>query len=542
MSMLAQTYTLWLGCAGALAVMTAAVAWRRREVPGALGLFVYLVMMAVWTLTYAAHWASSGPLWPQVWLLASFVGAVSSPVCVWLLTRLFTAPARRVGGPEWTAVLGVSMITVALLVTNDPWNLLFGPLAGLTDHTLLHGGPWFTVAVVHGYVLILLSVIRLIRARQESVGLYRQQVSWLLLGLAVPWAGSMVGVVWGPVFPGLDITPMAFLVTGAVFMYAVLGLRLFDLVPVARHLLIEQLPDGVVVLDLRRRVLDLNRAARQMVGPGIPSPLGLPAAEVFAHWDAALHDLRDLGDQDLRLALPDGRHLEVRVSSLRDDQRVVQGHMVVWRDITEQQRAEAQVQAAHEELQHRFLEIERLQVQLREQSLRDPLTGLHNRRYLQRQLERLGSGPGAAYSVLIFDIDHFKVTNDTYGHGGGDRALQAVATLLQRHFHEEHTLCRYGGEEFVMVLTGPLAAEAHGVAEALRHEIEWLDIQHDGHRWRITASFGVATSAEHGPGTEQVLLAADRALYLAKRQGRNRVCLPPGSGPGLPRMVTTALD
>ncbi|GGL97287.1 histidine kinase N-terminal 7TM domain-containing diguanylate cyclase [Deinococcus aerophilus] len=541
--MLAQTYTLWLSCAGALAVMTAAVAWRRREVPGALGLFAYLVMVAVWTLTYAAHWASSGPLWPQVWLLASFAGAISSPVCVWLLTRLLTEPGRTVRWPEWTAVLAVSVITVLLMLTNDPWKLLFGPLADLSAHTLLHGGPWFTVAVVHGYVLILLSVLRLIRARQESVGLYRRQVSWLLLGLAVPWAGSFVGVVWGPVFPGLDITPMSFLMTGAVFMYAVLGLRLFDLVPVARHLLIEQLPDGVVVLDRRRRVLDLNHAARQMVGAGIQSPLGLPATEVFAHWDAALHDLRDLGDQNVRLALPDGRHLEVRVSSLRDSQRVVQGHMVVWRDITEQQRAEAQVQAAHEELQQRFLEIERLQVQLREQSLRDPLTGLHNRRYLQKQLALLEASVGTAYSVLIFDIDHFKLTNDTHGHGGGDRALQAVSALLQGHFQEEHTLCRYGGEEFVLVLTGPPAAEAQAVAESLRHEIERLDILHGEHRLRITASFGVATSAQHGPGTEQVLLAADRALYLAKREGRNRVCLPPPvPGMGLPRRAVTVPD
>ena len=533
MSTLASTYTLWLSCAGVLALMTAAVAWRRREAPGALGLLAYLLMVAFWTLTYAAHWNSSGPLWPQVWLLASFVGAVSSPVCVWLLTRLLTAPARRVRWPEWTAVLGVSVITIALLITNDPLGLLFGPVAGLrTAHTLLNGGPWFTVAVVHGYVLILLSVIRLIRARQESVGLYRQQVSWVLLGLTVPWAGSFVGVVWGPVFPELDITPMSFLVTGAVFMYAVLGLRLFDLVPVARHRLIEQLPDGVVVLDQRRRVLDMNQAARRMVGPQVHSPLGLPATEVFAHWSAALHDLRDLGDQQLRLALPGGRHLEVRVSSLRDDQQVVQGHMVVWRDVTEQQQAEAQIQAAHAELQQRFLEIQRLQVQLREQSLRDPLTGLHNRRYLQKQLGRLATDPEAAYSVLIFDLDHFKVTNDTYGHGGGDRVLQEVAALLQRRFGEEHTLCRYGGEEFVMLLSGPPAAQAQQVAESLRRDIEDLNISHDGQHLSITASFGVATSAEHGPTPEQVLLAADRALYLAKGEGRNRVCVPP-PGPGL---------
>ncbi|MFK7603372.1 diguanylate cyclase [Deinococcus sp. SM5_A1] len=542
MSTLAQTYMLWLNFAGALALMTAAVAWRRREVPGALGLFAYLMMVAFWTLTYAAHWGSSGPLWPQVWLLASFVGAVSSPVCVWLLTRLLTAPSRKVRWPEWTAVLAVSMITVALLVTNDPLGLLFGPVAGLgTAHTLLSGGPWFTVAVVHGYLLILLSVVRLIRARRESVGLYRQQVSWVLLGLTVPWAGSFVGVMWGPVFPELDITPMSFLVTGAVFLYAVLGLRLFDLVPVARHLLIEQLPDGVVVLDRRRRVLDLNQAARRMVGNRVQSPLGLPAAEVFGHWSAALHDLRDLGDQQLRLALPGGRHLEVRVSSLRDDQQVVQGHMVVWRDVTEQQRAEARIQAAHEELQQRFHEIQRLQVQLREQSLRDPLTGLHNRRYLQKQLALLETDTGAVYSVLIFDIDHFKVTNDTYGHGGGDRALQEVAALLQRRFQDQHTLCRYGGEEFVMVLTGLPAAQVQSVAETIRRDIEGLDIYYDGQSLRITASFGVATAAEHGPAPEQVLLAADRALYLAKNQGRNRVCMSP-PGPWLTQIGVAAPD
>lgn len=524
-STLAPFYAVWLSCAGVLAIALMVWAWQRRSAPGALGVMAFLAMVSVWTLTYAAHWASRDPNAQHIWLALTFVAALFSPVCVWFLVRSFIEPARPTAWWQWILLLFVALSSTLILLLDDPWGLMFGPRNTWTGHSLLHGGLWFRFGIFYGYALIALSLARLVRVGRESVGLYRTQVALLLLGILVPVLALAAELIWGAPFPELDLTPFVFLITGGVFLYGVLGVKLLDLVPVARHLLIEQLPDGVLLLDEQRRVIDLNHTAREMVGPGITAPLGLPAEQVFAHMQVALQKLWPLGDMQTQLSTEDGRRFDVRVSQVTDPQRVVRGHLVTWRDITEQHRAGVELRSAHRELQARFREIEALQAQVREQSLRDPLTGLHNRRYLQEQLATLaGSGAGeTGYSVILFDIDHFKSINDQHGHGGGDEFLCGVAALMRRMFDQQALTCRYGGEEFLVLLPATSQPQGRAVAENIRREMSSLTVTYEGQSIRATASVGVAHFPEDGSTPEALLLAADHALYQAKASGRDQV-------------------
>ena len=167
----------------------------------------------------------------------------------------------------------------------------------------------------------------------------------------------------------------------------------------------------------------------------------------------------------------------------------------------------------------------KLRSSLLAQSIRDPLTGLFNRRYLEETLERetqratrtLGS-----VGVIMFDIDHFKKLNDRYGHAVGDRVLKEVADVAQSLTRSEDVVCRYGGEEFTVVMPGAEDA-AVDRAEQLRTAIESAYVEHDGSRLSVTSSFGVATFPRDGLNAESVLRAADSALYDSKKGGRNRV-------------------
>lgn len=164
---------------------------------------------------------------------------------------------------------------------------------------------------------------------------------------------------------------------------------------------------------------------------------------------------------------------------------------------------------------------------LRHQSTIDPLTGLYNRRFfdesLKRELARAQRGGGAC-SVIMVDLDHFKRINDTYGHDGGDLVLKAAAQTMIDRVRASDVVCRYGGEELVLILPDCGAQEAAKCAESIRASLAGIAIQHHGQTVSdISASFGVAQWAGTMDGAQELLQAADRALYAAKKGGRNRV-------------------
>lgn len=179
----------------------------------------------------------------------------------------------------------------------------------------------------------------------------------------------------------------------------------------------------------------------------------------------------------------------------------------------------------------------RLRESLRQQSIRDSLTGLFNRRYLEETFERelrRAQRLKQTIGVVMLDVDHFKRFNDAHGHDAGDVILQHFGKVLQANIRAEDVACRYGGEEFALVLPGVTLEQTHGRAEALRQLVQSLQVSHKTARLGpITASFGVAAYPANGTDMKEVVQAADMALYVAKQSGRNRVhtAVQAGSAP-----------
>ena len=196
------------------------------------------------------------------------------------------------------------------------------------------------------------------------------------------------------------------------------------------------------------------------------------------------------------------------------------------RELAERRRAEEDLRDANERLKGQLSEIEALQARLRDQAIRDPLTGLFNRRYLtetlQRELARC-SREGRPLTVVMLDADHFKALNDAHGHETGDRMLQELGRFLGEETRHGDVACRFGGEEFVVVLPGASALAAAARAQVWRSAFERLVIAHQGSDVGVTLSMGVAECPAHAASADDLLRAADVALYEAKRQGRNRV-------------------
>jgi diguanylate cyclase (GGDEF)-like protein len=168
-----------------------------------------------------------------------------------------------------------------------------------------------------------------------------------------------------------------------------------------------------------------------------------------------------------------------------------------------------------------------LQESLRIQAIRDPITGLYNRRYMEESLEReiqRSIRSGSHLGVIMLDIDHFKKFNDRYGHAVGDALLRELGPFLQEKVRKEDIACKYGGEEFVLILPNANLSITADRAESIRRSVKGLHVTVGDKTFEnIALSLGVSIFPTHGRDGDTVLKAADTALYKAKANGRDQV-------------------
>ncbi len=217
-------------------------------------------------------------------------------------------------------------------------------------------------------------------------------------------------------------------------------------------------------------------------------------------------------------------HEEQTIAPVRGADGTITHFIAIKQDVTERVQAEAQLREARDQLTRHVAEVERLHVELREQALRDSLSGLYNRRYLDETLIRelaKASWDRTPVTLVMLDLDHFKILNDTHGHAAGDRVIAALGGVLRRRTRMSDVACRYGGEEFAVVLLGAELQAGINSANDWRGQLGAVS-RTDGIGGGVTFSAGVV---QWRPGeTGQELIArADAALYRAKRAGRNTV-------------------
>lgn len=300
--------------------------------------------------------------------------------------------------------------------------------------------------------------------------------------------------------------------------------------------LFEQTHDAVFLLDMEGGHLAANQRSADMLGYTLEEMKLLSVREISAELDQSLNiNARLVGGEQIpmyeRLFRKKNGQIfpvEISVELVRDTNGNPMHIQSVMRDISQRKQAEAALKMANDQLQARVAEVEQLQVELREQALRDPLSGLYNRRYLNEALAReiqRTVRDGEVISIILMDVDHFKTINDTYGHPVGDSVLIEIARLITKQSRSSDIICRYGGEEFLMVLPGVTPDLAAKRADDIRQTCAETIIQHAGENLGVTLSFGVAAYPEHGQTMEQIIANADFALYTSKQTGRNRVTI-----------------
>ena len=298
--------------------------------------------------------------------------------------------------------------------------------------------------------------------------------------------------------------------------------------------LFEQTHDAVFIMDLAGRFLDANLHALEILGYERAEIFQLSLIDISAEPEKTTLVISRLVAGEIiplyerRFRKKSGQVFpgEVNIELVKDEGKEPLHIQCNIRDISRRKQAEDALNNANELLRQRVAEVEALHEEVREQSLHDPLTGLYNRRYLADTLNRevtRAENDHAEVSLILADIDFFKVINDTYGHAVGDQFLVEISRNLTNCARKSDFICRFGGEEFLLILPSTGREAALKRAEQMRQHCAKIALPYEGQNLHVTVSFGVATYPRHAATAEELIVRADKALYLSKHAGRNRV-------------------
>jgi diguanylate cyclase (GGDEF)-like protein len=508
-------FTIGLVAAAAFTGLLAVYAFRFRTTPSAGPLGWMMLACSLYSLGYAFELASSTLQNMLFWSRVQYLGISFIPA-LWLLFILTYCGRETWLTPVTKAVLlSLSGLTLIFHWTNPLHHLYYAresvDNAGPFPVLAFVKGPWYWVHQAYTNFALLAGAILLLRQYLRSSPAYRPQTLLVLIGSIVPWGVYLIYLAGlSPLH--MDLSPFGLAVAGPLFAWGILRFRLLDLVPIAKESVFAGMGDGAIVVDLQNRLADFNPAAEHLFPMLSRRAVGQPLREAMAGPEALDELLKEGGPPEVEIEVgrdESRRYYQARLSEVRTRTGKIRGKTILFTETTSQ-----------------VLLLQKLQTL----ASVDDLTGAYNRRHfldLGRNEAARAVRYGRALSVIILDLDHFKLVNDTWGHEAGDSVLKEASLVLKKGLRGSDFLGRHGGEEFAVLLPETPPDQAVLVAERLRTMIAQAPILiPGGMSVTLTASFGVSGKERLTEETINFLIrAADHAMYEAKAGGRNCVRL-----------------
>lgn len=387
-------------------------------------------------------------------------------------------------------------------------NILLRPDVSDIPLTLLKlsRGPLFWV--INGILNLsaLTGIIKMIYNIFHKKGDFHGQFALMLLVALFPFVAHVL-LLLRMIPLNLDIVPISFALWGLLIFLSMIKIKLFNLLPIAQSMVLNAMEDGVLVVDLRNRIIECNHSARKYFFKEDNFSLGKPLNVLNEQLHRAINN--EQKTSEIMLKAVDGYDYIFKITKSEIEHKLygILSFLYILQDITQ--------------MQTYMNKLEKL-------ASFDDLTGIFNRRHFITiaRMEQIQTDRNQGYfSLVILDLDHFKSINDEYGHSCGDMVLQIISKQIQKNMRSDSFCGRYGGEEFVILLPRTTSTQAGVTIERLRKIIEETAVLFEDKIIHITASFGIANYvAGCNMSLDMCLNMADQAMYWAKEKGRNRIC------------------
>jgi len=474
--------------------------WRQREQRGARPYMALMAAAALWALTNLFQVVSVGLTTQLFWANLRWLSLAVFPLAWLVLALEYTLHDWWLNARRLVWLTAVPVLTVLLAWTDGlhGWirsAVLLRP-AGSLMLLVSEYGPWFWLFVAYGYGLLAAAFLLCWDVLTRTSGKARLAPLLLVGGslAAMSWLVWLIPAV-NPL-TGLILAPVLLAVMGAMLSRALFASGPFDVVPVARALVMEKMQDGLIVLDGQGRIVDVNGAAQDLLDEVVITD----SRGHLLTWMELLElcSASKLRHIELRFGEgSDSRYIDLTVTNLKNGHNRDLGYLLSLHDITKRKLIEQT---------------------LRSESITDPLTGLPNRRRFFEVL-KLEIARARRYntplSLLMVDLDSLKSINDTYGHALGDQALQRVAGVLRRVSRETDLPARYAGDEFMLLLPNTPLEGAHQLARRALQTARQVRLEKAG---PLSVSLGVAVlRQEDDRDGEALVTRADEAMYLDKQ-------------------------
>lgn len=485
------------------------VAFQKRENSGQPAIYLGVAMgaTAIYSFGYAMELASNTLENILFWVKIEHIG-IQTIAPTWILFALSISGKQNYITPRRIGLL--------LII---PSIMLISVIAGIvhTNPSLTANAPFPTLSYSRGFLswvgiafmssCLVISFGLLISMYLRSAPAFRKQAKLLLIGAILPWVG-MIFSVSGSVPYNLDLAPISASISGIMLLYGFRRYKILDIVPLARDVIYESMQDGVLVLDGEENIMDVNPALLQIFGNCFQKSIGEKASVIFSENQDLVEFMQGKRGESFELELDSKdegyKYYFCSRQIFLNPQNGLKGIIVTFDDHTE---------------------VHALIQQLNALATIDNLTGVYNRRHFYEEMRKeiaRANRHGKELTLLLFDIDHYKVINDSHSHAAGDYVLQQVIKLIQHRMRKYDLIGRFGGDEFLILLPETDLQTACAIANELREIIENTSFCFEGQEIRATASFGVRNiDTNILPEVDEIIRDADKAVYKAKQNGRN---------------------
>ena len=672
--------------AGLLALLSAWSLWRRRSAKGSIPLLLLFISIAIWSFSYGFELIFSDHFMKSIWVNIEYFGIVSVPVFWFLFCLRYTNHQKPDNTRFFIYFSIVPFVTLILVWTNQLHHLIWTKQIITDSYGIklleLEYGIWFWFHVLYSHALYLIGLYLLFQYYFNSQKNIRHQVGYVIWAGMIPGIANILYITKNNPLPMIDLTSLSFAISGILIVWVLYYHRFLDIVPIARDTTIDNMQDGIIVVDLKDRIVDINPAAEKIIESPINRVIGEPSITILPELSDWITSSKETKTPVKVLTRGEGKDKRIYVLNLiplADSQGTLVGHSIIFHNNTEshllnrsikdqadrlavlyeigkaitstleiddlleliykqlskvipsdayfvalytpdehqldirilydegirypEEKASADeglsswivknrkpllIQDLRREINtlpvkpilvggkklsrswlgvpmlveneligilavasyepNQFDETDQLLLEqiaqqavlsiqnarhhqeVTEQAKLDSLTGVSNHNhFIERLYEEADSAQisQTPLSLIMLDIDYFKIYNDTYGHVVGDEVLRLTVQAIQSHIKKTDTIGRWGGEEFGVILPNATTSQANMVANRIRHtlaELPLFDVEGQTIP-KPTISQGIGNMPEHTDDVDELVIIADRALYRAKDRGRDQVAV-----------------